>query len=163
MGNTNFKVDYLSKLKRPPGEVDLFISYDSSRYQVKPYDLSSQQKAAALDKPSKNSFQIRKLFEYFQIENPPDHVVDHFNPPITITLKYSRQEWEEASQNGRPRVGYLIWVDLPYSKEKDDPWNGAWTEIDDSNIVSLPPNHFHDEGYLIISFDELIDPLIGGC
>ena len=161
-----FETDYLSELERLQPTIELYTICDKYRYEVKPHDLTDDHIESAMNIRTNKNNTIRTLFEYFGIVDDKGAPAVKFNPPFMKIIKYSSDEWKLALKNshGWPIVAYLRLKEPPYDANIENPWVDKWKEIPLENIIGFPPNDDHpDEGYLIISFDEFPDPLIGDC
>jgi hypothetical protein len=80
-----------------------------------------------------------------------------FDPPLEIKITYSAEAWKEILARGykTPRVVYLV--------KKDGDWEDTWIEFESGQIQYLEPEKDGSPGILIITIEELPDPLIGGC
>jgi len=161
-----FETDYLSDLERLHPTIEFYTICDKDRYEVKPHDLTAAQIDFARNKTTNKGNDIRMLFEYFGTVDNEGTPTEKFNPPFLKIIKYSSEEWKKTLKNsyGWPIVAYLRLSNPPYDANIDNPWVEEWKEIPVENIVGFPPNRVHPgEGYLIIAFDEIPDPLIGDC
>ena len=124
-------------------------------YTIETYDgdLEDLESTKDLERP----FDIYSFLTYFKIKNG-DEVITSFEPAMLMRITYTRAAWNAIL--GRdydvPRVVYLPW--------EGDGWGEEWVEFE--VIDYFPPGtegNPEGTGFLIITIDELPDPLIGDC
>ena len=111
---------------------------------------------------AKSDFKITRLVANFEVRDAEsDEIITVFNPPLTLRLEYSADQWKDyktESGSDRPRLAYLVW--------KDGSWATSWQEFTTDDIFEViqpgADEKYPDRGFLIIHIKEWGDPLIGG-
>ena len=108
-------------------------------------------------KELESPFPIHSLLTFFKVKSG-DNVITSFSPALQLRITYTGGPWNsiEEREYEQPRVAYL--------QKTTDGWAQQWFEFE-APAVFPPGNESNPEGtgVLIITIEELPDPLIGGC
>lgn len=151
--------NYERKLLPPinGGGITVEVTYNR-KYAVEPIFLTDDQKTDA-EELTPQPFPIDTLLVCFLVtKSGSDDIEYNYNPPLEIKITYPDTAWKDAIKRGfhHPRLAYL--------GRKGDLWVGDWIEFTKEITAIIPPDMCGDsEGKIILSVEELPDPLIGGC
>jgi hypothetical protein len=101
-------------------------------------------------------FEVHTLLAYIKVKYQQEYVTE-FSTPLEIRITYSADALADLKKRGYafPRLAYLVPTELG--------WQDMWIEIDTENIRIAEPAEGDTTRILYLQFDELPDPLIGGC
>jgi len=155
------EVDYLGELSADGIQMEICIPGGKGNFSFASDipDLEEYPPPLEVEEP----FPILALITYLKILDIDHNPVSDFKPSgLKMRIIYTEDAWAKALENdgaekqGHPRVAYLVW--------EGDGWGEEWIEFEVTDY-SPPGTERNPEGtgFLIITIDELPDPLIGDC
>lgn len=126
----------------------------SGDYEIIEMPFSPEDEKLVLGK--EGPFEIHTLLAYIKVKYQDEYVTE-FNIPLEIRITYSADALADLKKRGfdYPRLAYLVPTALG--------WQDTWIEISTENIRVGEPAESDSTTILYLLFEELPDPLIGGC